>query len=161
MNPFFALLAPKKLVGQRVQMSWTDDQTSPLWRGFRARRAEVPNRIDANSISVQRYGRAIANGELGPTTFFEKWAAVEVTDFTDVPADMETHELAGGLYAVFTHHGPAHEYARTAQQMFGEWLPTSGYRLDPDRDHFEVFTDAYHPLDPAAEEEIWLPIVQA
>ncbi len=158
MEPRIELLTPKFLVGQRAQTSWADDQTSPLWRGFRAVRAEVPNRVDTRSWSVQRYGAAMAAGTFGPTTVFEKWAAVEVADFSVVPAGLETYELAGGLYAVFPHHGPASAYPQTARLIFGEWLPASPYRLD-DRDHFEVFADSYWPFDPDATEEIWVPIL--
>ena len=99
----------------------------------------------------------MAAGTLDPDTVFEKWAAVEVTDFSAVPAGMAPYELADGLYAVFPHHGPASAFAQVAQHIFGVWLPASAYRLDS-RDHFEVFGDAYWPFDPEATEEIWIPI---
>ncbi len=158
MEPRIELLAPKKLVGQCVQTSWAEDQTSALWRGFRARRTEVLNRVDARSFSVQRYGPAMAAVTINPNTIFEKWAAVEVADFSAIPTGMASYVLAGGRYAVFTHHGPASAWPQVAQRIFDVWLPQSPYRLDS-RDHFEVFGDEYWPFNSAAMEEIWIPII--
>ena len=36
-------------------------------------------------------------------------------------------ELAGGTYAVVTHKGPYEELGKTYQQIYGGWLPASGY----------------------------------
>lgn len=156
--PRLETITPKKLVGQRIRMSWAEDQSSQLWRPFRARRADIPNRVDGNSISVQGYGAMMAAGCFSPTTPFDKWATVEVSDFSQIPEGMEPYELAGGLYAVFPYTGPAAGFPQVAQYIFGEWLPASGYRLDA-RDHFEIFADSYHPLAADATEEIWLPVV--
>ena len=158
MEPRIELLPPTTLIGLRQSTSWLNDQTSLLWRTFRARRAEVTGRIDGRSWSVQRYGAAMAAGLMTPATVFEKWAAVKVPSGTAPAAGFETLRLGGGPYAVFRHHGPASAWPQTAQRIFEEWLPASAYRL-ADRDHFEIFGDAYRPLDPAATEDIWVPIM--
>ena len=91
-----------------------------------------------------------------PTNEFEKWASVEVTDFNNVPGDMETFILAGGLYAVFDYKGSSNDPS-IFQYIFGTWLPGSGYALDG-RPHFEVLGEKYKNNDPTSEEEIWIPI---
>lgn len=157
-DPRLETITPKKLVGQRLRMSWAEDQSSALWRPFRAQRTTVPNRVGDLNYSIQGYGALMAAGTFTPTTPFDKWATVEVSDFSQIPDGMEPYELAGGLYAVFPYTGPAAGFPQVAQYIFGEWLPASGYRLDA-RDHFEIFADSYHPLDVNAREEIWLPVV--
>jgi AraC family transcriptional regulator len=42
-----------------------------------------------------------------PEAPFEKWAAIEVADFSKIPDGMETFTLTGGRYAVFIHKGGA------------------------------------------------------
>jgi len=148
---------PIQLIGQRILSSWINDQTSALWRPFRARRQDIPNRPDARNYSIQRYGAAMATGTMSPTTTFEKWATVPVSSLAAIPEGMEAFGLPGGLYAVYTHHGPPQAWPAVAQYLFGTWLPASPYRLD-DRDHFEIFDDSYHPLAPDAVEDIWIPI---
>jgi AraC family transcriptional regulator len=91
-----------------------------------------------------------------PANEFERWAAVEVSDFDNVPSGMETFVLPGGLYAVFDYKGLNTDKA-IFQYIFGTWLPNSEYILDH-RPHFEVLGDKYKNNDPASEEEIWIPI---
>jgi len=92
-----------------------------------------------------------------PDATFTKWAAVEVTPEGNLPEGMARYTLAGGLYAVFHHEGPASDIS-TFMYAFGTWLPGSAYTLD-DREHFEVLPENYQPMDPNAEEDIWIPII--
>ena len=62
---------------------------------------------------------------------------------------------------MFVHKGPSHEFYKTAQYIFGVWLPTSGFVLDH-RPHFEVMGPKYlGHLHPDSEEEIWVPVREA
>ena len=137
-----------------MEMSLSNNKTGELWQQFMPRRSEVKNRTTTDFISMQRYGEG---WNFSPTAIFEKWATVEVTSFDEVPSKMETYLLEGGEYAVFAHKGPASEAPKTMQYIFGQWLPESKYNLD-NREHFEVLPEGYNPIDPQAEEEIWIPI---
>lgn len=154
MEPRIKELEPKKLIGIRMKMSLSVNKTKELWQKFMPRRKEIKNRKNANYISMQKYPD---NWTFAPDALFEKWAAVEVSSFVDIPSGMETYLLKGGKYAVFVHHGPASAAAETMQYIFGQWLPKSAYKLDK-REHFEILPKGYNPLDPEAEEEIWIPI---
>ena len=70
---------------------------------------------------------------------------------------MEPFDLPGGTYAVFEHRGPAAAFPATARQIYGVWLPGSGYRLDA-RPHLAVMGPGYRPDDPDAVEEVWVPV---
>ena len=148
------LLKAKKLVGICMKMSLSNNKTSELWQQFMHRRSEVKNRLTAEFISMQKYP---VNWNFSQDTLFEKWATVEVSSFTDVPANMGTYVLQGGKYAIFIHHGPASAAAKTMKYIFGQWLPKFEYRL-ADREHFEILPGDYNPVDPNASEEIWVPI---
>lgn len=154
MEPGIEILGPRKLIGIRMEMSLSDNKTAELWRKFMPGRSKIKNRVTGDFISMQNYGE---NWNFSPDELFEKWAAVEVSSFTEVPPDMETYLLEGGKYAVFIHYGPAAAAADTMKYIFGEWLPRTEYSLD-NREHFEILPEGYNPMDPHAEEEIWVPI---
>jgi AraC family transcriptional regulator len=153
------MLPEKKLIGNRLQMSLLDNRTSELWKSFMERRKEIFSSVSTKLISMQVYGPSFDFGKFDPHAMFEKWAAVEVTDFDAVPHEMETYTLPGGFYAVFLHRGAASTGPKTFQYIFGTWLPNSGYLLD-NRPHFEILGDKYKNDDPESEEEIWIPVRQ-
>ena len=155
MEPRVELLKSTKLIGIHMKMSLAKNKTAELWQKFMTRRAEVRNRSTRDYISMQRYGK---DWHFSPEAPFQKWAAVEVSSFSEVPHDMDTYTLSGGLYAVFVHQGPASAAVKTMQYIFGQWLPGSHYRLDS-REHFEILPDGYNPLDSSAQEEIWVPVM--
>jgi AraC family transcriptional regulator len=154
-QPEFRTLPQKKLVGRKMRMSFAGNKTSELWRSFMPRRQEITNNVTSDLISLQVCKPAHFE-KFDPAGEFVKWALVEVTDFDDVPDEMETFILAGGLYAVFTHKGLSTDNS-TFQYIFNEWLPSSDYQLD-DRPHFEVLGAGYKNNDPDSEEQIWIPV---
>ena len=156
MEPRIERLTQKKLIGKRMEMSFSDNRTFELWRGFMPRRAEVRDVIGTDLFSVQSYAPRFFD-PLDPAKIFDKWAAVEVTDFTHIPEGMETLILPDGLYAVFIYHGAASAASPFFQYILGTWLPQSQYTLD-DRPHFEILGDKYRNEHPDSEEEIWIPI---
>jgi AraC family transcriptional regulator len=145
----------RKLIGKRLTMSLADNKTGELWKSFILRRSEIKNSLTNHLISMQVY-KSTHFTHFKPTNEFEKWATVEVTDFSNVPDDMETFTLTDGLYAVFDYKGLITDNS-IFRYIFGTWLPGSEYILD-DRPHFEVLGEKYKNNDPASEEEIWIPI---
>jgi AraC family transcriptional regulator len=143
----------KRLIGKCIKMSFADNKTVELWRSFMPRRKEILNNLGDELISMQIYPVSF---DFNPGTEFEKWAAVEVSDFNHVPEEMETFLLPGGLYVVFLHKGSSNDNS-TFRYIFTSWLPASDYILD-ERPHFEVLGKKYKNLDPDSEEEIWIPI---
>lgn len=157
MTPKIEMLSAKKLIGQKVIMSLSENKTGLLWKGFMPRRKEILNTVNTDLLCLQVYEPDFKFQEFNPTAEFEKWAAVEVTDFNNIPHDMEVFNLVKGLYAIFIHRGAAATGAKTFQYIFGTWLPNSDYVLD-NRPHFEILGNKYINDDPNSEEEIWLPI---
>ena len=156
MRPDIRTLSEKKLVGKRMIMSFSDNITGDLWRGFMPRRKEIQNNIGTELYSMQIFPPSFFSS-FSPDAEFEKWAAIEVTGFEQVPQGMETFILKGGLYAVFHYHGAASAAEGTFRDILGIWLPGSVYTLD-DRPHFEILGEKYKNESPDSEEEIWIPI---
>lgn len=156
MQPEIEILKEKKLAGKRIRMSLSGNKTGELWRNFMPTRREIKNNIGSELYSVEVYDPQYFNN-FNPETEFDKWAAIEVTDFDTVPNEMETITLPGGLYAVFLYKGPANEVPKTYQYIFGTWLQDSDFVLD-NRPHFAVMNEKYKNEDPDSEEELWIPI---
>lgn len=153
--PVIRTATPKLLVGLGCEMSHDTDATGELWRAFRPRIMEVPNRASDEMISMSVYPSS-ARDVYDPEVSYWKWAAVEVLDHDHVPEGMEPYTLDGGTYAVFMHRGPASDVG-IFRHIFGVWLPASDYVL-AHREHFEVLPAGYDPLSPDATEEIWIPV---
>jgi len=155
MTPRIVIANEKKLIGKRLIMSFSDYKVGELWKNFMPRRKEINNSLSSDLISMTVY-KPTHFLNFSPTNEFEKWAAIEVSDFDNVPSEMETFTLAGGLYAVFDYKGLNTDDS-IFRYIFGEWIPSSDYDLD-NRPHFEILGDKYKNNDPASEEEIWIPI---
>lgn len=67
--------------------------------------------------------------------------------------------LAGGRYAVFTHHGPYDTLSRSWDAVYRDWLPTSGEQLR-DTPPLELCINSPDTVAPAdLITEIWIPVV--
>jgi AraC family transcriptional regulator len=154
-EPRIETLPEKKLIGKHLTMSFATNKTGELWRSFMPQRKEIFNAASPDLYSLQLYP-ADFFVHFNPHALFEKWAAVEVPDFDNIPHEMEAFTLTGGLYAVFLHKGSSTDNS-TFQYIFSTWLPASVYVLD-NRPHFELLGAKYKNADPDSEEEIWIPV---
>ncbi len=152
-EPKIVTIAEKKLIGQRLSMSLSENRTGELWRSFMPRRREIQNNLNSDLISLQIYPSPY---KFEPNKEFEKWAAVEVEDFSEIPEGMETLVLNEGLYAIFHYKGSSMD-TTIFRFIFGTWLPQSGSELD-NRPHFEILGEKYKNNDPESEEDIYIPI---
>lgn len=155
MDARIEILTEKKLIGKHIRMSFVENKTFQLWSSFMPKRKEIENSIDSNLYSVEVFAVGYFNHFDAKKTF-KKWAAMEVSDFNEIPPGMGSLIIPAGLYAVFVHEGPAIHGDKTYRFIFTEWLPTSGFRLD-DRPHFAVMSENYQRDNPNSE-EIWIPI---
>ncbi len=153
-EPLIKSISEKKLVGMSLRMSLAENKTFSLWQSFMPRRKDITNSLNSDLISMQVYDTPMEVGNMNQA--FDKWAAIEVPDFSNVPEGMKTFTLNGGLYAVFHYKGLSTD-ASIFLYIFGQWLPNSNYVLD-NRPHFEVLGAKYKNNDPNSEEEIWVPV---
>jgi len=156
MEPRFEELKEKILVGKRMNMCFADLKTYDLWHSFMPIKHLITNQLGSEMYSVEVYRRNFYK-EYDEKTIFQKWAAVEVADFGDVPEVFETQIVPKGLYAVFTHKGSYKKAPETYQFIFHEWLPNADVELD-DRPHLAVMGEKYSSDSEDSEEEIWIPV---
>lgn len=156
MQPTIKTLPEKRFIGKRIRMSLSANKTAELWGSFMPGRREIRHTIGQELYSIEVYGRQFFD-RFDPSAEFEKWAAIEVTDFDLIPSGMETLISPGGLYAIFPYKGPASAAPGMYQYIFGTWLPASGYLLDS-RPHYAIMGDKYRNGDPASEEELCIPV---
>lgn len=157
MQPRIKTIPEKKLIGKRVTMNFMENKTFELWKSFMPRRKEIKNNVNADLISMRVYDSSYCFKKFDPVAHFYKWASIEVSGFEEMPPEMETFTIPGGLYAVFDYKGlntDTHIY----DYIYGVWINTNlEYELD-NRPHFEVMGEKYKNNDPDSEEEIWIPI---
>jgi AraC family transcriptional regulator len=157
MTPDIKILPEKKIIGKRMKMALSANKTHELWRSFMPARKEIRNSLSAELFSIQVFAPDFDFINFDINVEFDKWAGVEVPDFSNIPEGMEPIILQQGLYAVFIHKGPANRGEETFKYIFTEWLPKSGYEID-NRPHFEILGEKYRNDAPDSEEEVWIPI---
>ncbi len=144
-------------------MSVTTTQSSVqdtfrLWQSFMPIKKEIKHLIDDNLYSIQIYPSNLEIAAFAADTAFQKWAAVEVSQEAPLPDGMKTLIIPKGEYAVFVHHGTAASFPKTAQYIFGLWLPNSVYAFDY-RPQFEIMGPDYLGHDHEdSQEQVWIPI---
>lgn len=154
-EPRFEQLEEKKLVGKHLHMSLANNRTAELWQSFMPHRKNIQNSVSTDLYSLQIYDASLDFKDFNLQTEFEKWALMEVTDFSSVPEGMKIFTLPAGMYAVFIHQGL--NFEPTFKKIFYEWLPASDYVLDQ-RPHFEILGAKYRNNSADSEEEVWVPI---
>lgn len=155
-TPKIVIVKEKKLVGMHLKMTFASNRTSDLWRSFMPLKNEIQQVVDLNLISLQIYPTSFNHNSIAEYEF-EKWAAVEVSDFSNQPTEMDTFILQEGLYAVFHYRGLSTN-TEIFKHIFTDWLPQSTFVLDNDRPHFEVLGEKYKNNDLTSEEDIYIPI---
>lgn len=157
MKPDIVTIPTKKLIGMYRRMALASGETASLWREFMPRRNEIKNRVDSKYYSMNVYDEDMDFSHVTAATEITKWAAVEVSEFEDVPVGMSRYIMKAGRYAVFIHKGPAKDFEKTWNYIHFEWLPNSEYVLD-NREHYEILDEGYDPNDTNAQEQVWVPI---
>ena len=159
MYPEIKVFPGAQLVGMHASMSVANMQPAQLWSAFRPRLGEINHRVGAEFYDVVVYPDADYFQRFNPTREFVKWACVAVSSSEPLPDGMEVLKVPAGEYAVFSFTGPASKVGQAYQQIYGTWLPQSGYRIDL-RPHFSIMPPNYRPADPEATETLWVPIKQ-
>lgn len=155
MHPEIIHTSSKHLAGLSLTMSLAQNRTQELWASFMALRKTYPEAANALLYSIQMYDDHYFS-PFSPSKTFEKWAAIEINAYDQIPPGMKGLILPEGVYAVFHYTGSSKDPS-IFQYIYGTWLPSSGYVLDH-RPHFEVLGPRYRNDHPESEEDIWIPV---
>ncbi|MBL0954771.1 MAG: GyrI-like domain-containing protein [Leptospira sp.] len=146
----------KYLVGKKLEMSLTNPFTPILWKSFQPIIPKILHRNSNELISLSVYPSDYFQS-FDPNAKFQKWAAVEVSKFSDFLPETEGFTLLSGLYAEFLYKGLPNEAGPFFHSIFTNWLPNSNFQLD-NRPHFEVMGEKYKNDAPDSEELVYIPI---
>jgi AraC family transcriptional regulator len=130
------------------------------WGEFSKRSNEIQNIVAPIAFGVEDYSRDF---EMNPGGFPKYYyiSSYEVSSTANIPEGMKAKEIAAGNYAVFIFEGSLAELPKFFTFIYGEWMPASGYKMDPalslDFERYpEPVTDMHN-----AKVEIWVPVVKA
>ena len=82
---------------------------------------------------------------------------VEVSDFSDLPAELTGIRIAPRRYAVFAHRDHISTIRRTWHTIWNKWLPESGHE-PADAPDFERYGETFDPVRGTGGVEIWVPL---
>jgi len=135
MEPKYTEKKGFKAAGMRYEGKMTGTEIPQLWDRFVPRIDEPKNRIN----SPVSYGICIDGDAEGNIDYV---AAVEVSDFDNLPDGFASVEIPDNKYAVFTHKGPISKFHDTVQYVYGKWLRESGVEkaMAPD---FEIYDERF------------------
>lgn len=158
-KPEIVTIKPRKLVGAVIQTTLAENRTKELWQGFGPKIRLIKHRTDpTESWSVEIYEKDFKFSQFTPQTSFEKGAAVEVSEYEDLPEGLKELEIPGGTYAVFSFKGLHSDAVAFLRYIYGTWIPDSEWELD-DRPHFGIMGAHYYgPFDAESEEDFWVPV---
>lgn len=138
-------------VGLKYHGKPQSDDIPQLWNRFMARFGELRH-VTEHGIS---YG--VSDNFDESTGEFDYVAAVRVSSAENVPDDMIVVQIPAQSYAVFS--CTLANLGETYQQIYGTWLPQSGYRR-ASAPEFEVYGEDFNPNDPNSQFSVFIPIVK-
>ena len=157
LEPKIVMLPAIKLAAKSVTMSFSQDKTQELWKSFGPLIKSISHKVDNDRYSVQVYPDIDFFKNFDPTRVFKKYAAIEVTEYDNLPIDLEKLIIPEGLYAIFNYIGKPSEASETFRYILIDWLNSSKYTLS-DRPHFCKMGHKYKGEEPDSEEELMIPI---
>ncbi len=143
-----------QIIGMRYFGENKNQEIKKLWDIFLPRQESIKSRIN-HAIS---YGICFPVEGDNNDAAFEYIAAVEVSDFQDIPEEMVGKTIPTRKYAVFIHKGSVNNIPETYQAIYAVWQPKSGYELIKAPD-FEYYDERFNPNNPETSElDIYIPV---
>ena len=159
LQPTFRSKAAFKIVGVERYTGEGISAIQDAWDEFGKRIPEIAHRVLPLGVyGFEDYSRDFV---MTPGEFpkFYYIAALEVDSLDDIPPGMVGRDVPAANYATFRYQGPVAGISAFFRSIYDEWLPASGYQLDP-----QVNADFERPQphgdNGEADEEIWLPIAK-
>jgi AraC family transcriptional regulator len=119
------------------------------WQRFGPYFGKLPKQVGGIGYGVCYNGDDAGN--------FDYLCGVEVSDFSNLPAELTSLRIAAQRYAVFTHRDHISTLRRTMNTIWNQWLPASGH-APADAPNFERYDERFDPVSGMGGLEIWLPL---
>jgi predicted transcriptional regulator YdeE len=129
--------------------SESPEQFAAIWSKFESRHGEIA----PYSTGLRFYGMSFGPDEQGMIDYL---AGMAVEDVERVPEGLVVRDIPGADYAAFACR--IQSIGEAYHQIFGEWLPKSGYRLNESVPSFEKYPPAGDDQSPVL---IHIPVLVA
>lgn len=131
------------------------------WGEFEKRYKEIPNAVNPDACyGFEDYSRDFDMNKGGFPKYYY-FASLEVTSVENLPEGAKSKQVPAADYAVFTHRGSISALPKVFGEIYGKWMPTSGYKMDPSVSaDFEYYPESVKDHENAWV-EIWVPIVKS
>ena len=147
--PRFEELGPIRVAGLGESYTDATSRSIPaLWQRFDPYLGKIAGQIGGVTFGVLTPG--------SPADHFDYVCAVQVSDFSTLPADFVKMDLPKQKYAVFPHHGHISTLRQTWGQIWNKWLPATKPRIAA-ASRLERYSAEFR-LDRPGGVEIWIPI---
>ena len=157
-EPEFRTRTEFKVVGVERYTSAGIPSIRDAWAEFGKRSGEIKHAVAEVAFGIEDYSREF---DMNPGGFpnYHYIAGLEVKKLEDIPEGMTGKTIAKAEYAVFIYNGPIASLHEFFGYIYGEWLPKSGYSMDPKLSlDFERYPEPVMDMN-SAQIEIWVPIV--
>jgi AraC family transcriptional regulator len=98
-----------------------------------------------------------AEGE-APEYEFMHLVGYPVSSAEDVPEGMSCKQVPAHKYAKFTHKGPISTLGNTYNEIFMQWMSSSGEKYDPSGCDLEWYDERFKHEEKDSEFDIYVPI---
>lgn len=158
-EPAFRTKEAFKIVGIERYTASGIPAIREAWAEFSKRSSEIPHAIKPGVYGIEDYSRDFDMNKGGFPKYYYI-AGLEVNSLADIPDGMKSKEIPAANYAVFTYNGPIDGLHEFFGFIYGEWMPKSGYSMDPKLSlDFEHYSEPNMDMDHVTL-EIWVPIVK-
>jgi AraC family transcriptional regulator len=121
-----------------------------LWQQFN----QIQDAITNTGPERRYFGASLAYSEEKGCDYM---AALEVTDLSSQPKDIQIATIPAATYAVFTQPGHITLMRPTIMSIWQNWLPTSGYAA-AEAPLIEYYPPAFNGMTGNGGFEVWLPV---
>lgn len=148
--PRFETSKPLLLAGLTARYNQQTSAGIPSqWERLHPHLGNVPKQVGHTA-----YGACYNTDEDGN---FDYLAGIEVSEFSDVPAEFVTLRVPAHRYAVFRQSEHVSTIRRTFSAIWSKWLPESGHK-PADAPVLERYGPEFNPVNGTGGFELWIPI---
>lgn len=145
----FETSKPLLIAGLSQRYTWETSAGIPAqWQRFMPHIGNIADQIGTTTYGVCWNGDDDGN--------YDYVCGVEVSRFSDIPANFARVRIPEFRYAVFRHDDHVATIRRTVNTIWNKWLPDSGHAV-ADAPNFERYRD-FDPLTGRGLIEIWVPL---
>ena len=119
------------------------------WQRFQPYIGNIPGQVGNVAYGVIYNGDDDGNADY--------LCGVEVSDYSNVAAELSRLRIPENLYAVFSHRDHISTIRRTFSTIWSKWFPESGHE-PADAPFFERYDQSFNPATGLGGLEIWIPL---